>query len=151
MKRFVFRYQTLLDVRERARKEEEERLQALFVKLNEVRGNLSQLERDEQAQRDAWLSLQIEGVLPLDEVAMIQQFMTVLARRIVVEGRALEEANARVDNQREILSEAMRQVEVIRKLKERDERAWRDELERLEAAELDELATLRYAYVRRSV
>jgi flagellar FliJ protein len=146
MKRFKFRYQTLLEVRERAQKQEEELLQHLQRRLGEAEGALQGLHADEQAQRDAWLAAQQRGGLDLDQVAMIQQFLYVLDTRIKAQRRAVEDAVARVDNQRELLAEAMKQVEIIKKLKERDEKAWRDGIERSEAAELDELATLRHAY-----
>jgi len=146
MKRFKFRYQTLLEVRERAQRQEEELLQHLLRRQRAAEDELAALRRDEQAQRDAWLAAQEAGGLDLDQVAMIQQFLYVLETRIRKALQAMEDAVARVDNQRELLSEAMRQVEIISKLKERDEKAWRDGIERSEAAELDELATLRHAY-----
>jgi flagellar export protein FliJ len=146
MKRFTFRYQTLLEVRERTQREEEERLQYHLAKQREVESELAALYADEQAQRDAWLAMQSDGTLQLDDMAMIHQFMSVLERRIRLQKQSLEDAVARSDNQREILTEAMRAAEIIRKLKERDQKDWREVLERSEAAELDEMATLRYAY-----
>ena len=146
MKRFKFRYQTLLEVRERAQQQEQELLQFLLVGLATARNELTSLQNDEQAQHAAWLSSQAAGILHLDDVAMIQQFLYVLDSRIHAQRQAVEDASARADNQRELLTEAMRQAEIIRKLKERDEKAWRDELEKAEAAELDELATLRHAF-----
>ena len=126
MKRFTFRYQTLLEVRERAQREEEERLQYLLGQQRESAADLAKLHADEQAQRDAWLEMQADGTLRLDDMAMIHQFMSVLERRIRVQQRAHEDGVARSDNQREILTEAMRQAEIIRKLKERDLKAWRE-------------------------
>jgi flagellar export protein FliJ len=149
MKRFKFRYQTLLEVRERAQRQEEELLQHLLRRHGEAESALAKLHGDEQAQRDAWLAAQRAGGLDLDDVAMIQQFLYVLETRIKAQRQAVEDAVARVDNQRELLAEAMKQVEIIKKLKERDEKAWRDGIERAEAAELDELATLRHAYNQR--
>jgi flagellar export protein FliJ len=146
MKRFTFRYQTLLEVRERTQHEEEEKLQYHLAQQRTAEGELSKLYADEQDQRDAWLAMQSDGTLKLDEMAMINQFMTVLERRIGQQKRSVEDAIARTDNQRELLTEAMRAAEIIRKLKERDQKTWRDDLERSEAAELDEIATLRYAY-----
>lgn len=148
MKRFRFRYQTLLEVRERAQKQEEEILQHLLRRQGDAEQALNKLKADEQAQRDSWMALQAGGALPLDEIAMIQGFLQILEKRIRSARQAYEDATARCDNQRALLTDAMRQVEIIRKLKERDEKAWRDALERSEAAELDELATLRYAFVR---
>ncbi|MDB5098744.1 MAG: Flagellar FliJ protein [Cyanobacteria bacterium RYN_339] len=146
MKRFTFRYQTLLEVRERAQQQEQELLQHLLRRQQESQGELAGLFNDEQAQRDAWLAAQQSGGLDLDDIAMIQQFLYVLDTRIRAQRQAVEDSVARVDNQRELLTEAMRQAEIIRKLKERDEKAWRAEVESAEAKELDELATLRHAY-----
>ena len=86
--------------------------------------------------------------LNLDDVTMIQRFMLVLDQRTAKQRQVVGDAKARVDNQRELLAEAMRQVEVIKQLKERDEKAWRAAIEEAEARELDELATLRYSYGR---
>lgn len=146
MKRFKFRYQTLLEVRERAQQQEEEVMQHLLRRQHESEAALQKIVDEERAQHDAWMALQTSGPLQLDDVAVIQQFLMVLEKRIRVQRAAVEEAIARTENQRELLTEAMREAEVIRKLKERDEKAWRDALEKAEAAELDELATLRYAF-----
>ena len=150
MKRFKFRYQTLLEVRERAEKLEEEVLQRHLGSLAKASGAMEELMGQERAQQAAWIGAQGQaGGVDLDNVAMIQRFLVVLDQRIGRQRAEVEQAEARVANQRELLAEARRQAEVIRQLKERDQKAWREELERAEARELDELATLRYAHRQR--
>ena len=130
MKRFKFRYQTLLDVRERAQRLEEEALQHHLASLARAEEELGNILAQSNAQQEAWVAAQGAPALNLDDVTMIQRFMLVLDQRTAKQRQVVGDAKARVDNQRELLAEAMRQVEVIKQLKERDEKAWRAAIER---------------------
>lgn len=143
MKRFAFRYQTVLDVRERVEKQEEDVLQRL---LGQQRGQEAERDRliaEEAMLRTAWTH-EVSGALDLDALLTMHASLDGMARKIEQQRHAVDVARARTDNQREILAKAMQEAEVLRKLKQRDLDAWRTALDRAENAFLDEMATLRH-------
>lgn len=143
MKRFVFRYQTLLGVREQEQRREEEVLSRLLNAQAESLRELEHLQHEARAQREAFAD-HLRGQVDLDAVRMMHDCLDGKERMIRMAQDSLDAACARTENQREVLVKAMQAVEVLKKLKERDLSAWRKALEAAENAALDELATLRY-------
>jgi flagellar export protein FliJ len=148
MKRFAFRYQTLLEVREQAQRREEEKLRRLLGDQAAEAADLARLESEAEASRQAFAA-ELGGRLELDHVLTMHGCLDAHAARIEAARRRLEACEARVLNQREVLLVTQQEAEVLRRLKARDFEAWRRSLERAEAALLDEIATLRHT--RRSV
>lgn len=143
MKRFAFRYQTVLDVRERLQKQEEDALQRLLGRQRAEEAEHERLVAEEAMLRTAWTD-QVSGALDLDALLTMHASLDGMARKIAQQKHAVDVATARTDNQREILTKAMQEAEVLRKLKQRDFDAWRIALDRAENAQLDEMATLRH-------
>jgi flagellar FliJ protein len=143
MKRFAFRYQTVLDVRERLEKQEEDLLQRLLGRQRAEEAERDRLVAEEASLREAWTE-RVSGALDLDALLTMHTSLDGMARRIAKQRQAVEVAKARTDNQREILTKAMQEAEVLRKLKQRDFDAWRLAIDRAENAAIDEMATLRH-------
>jgi flagellar FliJ protein len=143
MKRFVFRYQTLLEVRERAEKQEQDVLSRLLTRQRAEEADTERFVQDEIALRAAWTE-QVSGALDLDALLTMHSSLDGMARKIELQRHQAELAKAHTDNQREILAKVTQNAEIMRKLKQRDFDAWRAALEKAEAAFLDELATLRH-------
>jgi flagellar export protein FliJ len=143
MKRFVFRYETLLGVREQEQRREEEQLSRLLRAQADALREMERLEAEASDQRRAFGG-HLQGRVDLDAVRMMHDCLDAKERLIALAREAHETARARTENQREVLLKALQAVEVLKKLKERDFTAWRRALETAENAALDELATLRY-------
>ena len=143
MKRFVFRYETLLGVREQEQRREEEQLSRFLRAQAEALHEVERLEAEALDQRRAFGG-HLQGRVDLDAVRMMHDCLDAKERLIALAREAHETACARTENQREVLLKALQAVEVLKKLKERDFTAWRRALEAAENAALDELATLRY-------
>lgn len=145
MKKFSFRYQTLLEVRERRKKAEEEKLALLTAQVLGEEAQLGRLKGEEGAQREAWMNMQLEGALDLQQMVLYQEYFLRMELRQKSQQERIDEARARVLNQRDLLLEAHRELTSIEKLKERDEKVWREAIDKAENDLLDELATVRYA------
>lgn len=143
MKRFAFRYQTVLDVRERLQKQEEDVLMRLLSRQRAEEAEHERLVAEEVSLRGAWTD-QVSGALDLDALLTMHASLDGMARKIEQQRQVCDVARARTDNQREILTRAMQEAEVLRKLKQRDFDAWRIALDKAESAQLDEIATLRH-------
>jgi flagellar FliJ protein len=147
MKRFQFRYQTLLEVRERKKKIEEERFTRFLGEQRLAESELAELVAHETAQRNEMGSIQQGDSLDLQMIGIFQGFLIDLERRIKQQESRVKEAHVRMGQQKYLLDAALREWEMVVKLKERDEKAWRMEVERGENALMDELATLRHGRV----
>jgi flagellar FliJ protein len=145
MKKFKFRYQTLLEVRERRKKAEEEKLQVLTAAVQAEEAELARIQGEEAAQRQAWMTMQLEGALDLQQMVLYQDYFARMELRQKAQQGRIDEARARVLNQRDMLVAAHRELEAIEMLKERDQKAWQSAIDKAENELLDELATIRYA------
>lgn len=145
MKKFKFRYQTLLEVRERRKKTEEEKLAVLTAEVQAEEAELGRLKVEEDTTREGWMTMQREGALDLQQMVLYQEFFQRMEQRQNAQQDRIDEARTRVLNQREILVLAHQEYEAIAKLKERDEKAWAAAIEKAENEFIDELATVRYA------
>lgn len=144
MKQFKFRYQTVLEVRERKQKAEEERLHYLMAGQAREQAELDRLKAEHADRYAELIAAQQEASLDLQSLVIYQNYLASMDKRIRLQADAVGDAAARVANQRELLLEAQREAEIMRKLKERDKAAWQKALDQAEAALLDELATSRY-------
>lgn len=143
MKRFLFRYETLLGVREQEQRREEEQLARLLNAQSEALREVEGLQQRAQAQRGDFAQ-HLQGNVDLDAVRTMHDCLEGTERLIRQAQESYDAACARTANQREVLVKATQAVEVLKKLKDRDLSAWRKALEAAENAALDELATLRY-------
>lgn len=144
MKKFSFRYQTLLEVRERTLKAEDERLQALLGQQAKEQNELNRLKGEHAIKWQELVDAQQASSLDLQSLVLYQNFLLGLETLIKRQQDALDDAAARSENQRAILVDAKREAEVIQKLKERDQKAWQAAIDKAEAEMLDELATVRH-------
>lgn len=146
MKRFAFRYEVLLSVRERHEGEEREALRKLQARLGQEQDEAARLDRDLVHQRLAFAKASAPGTLDLEALGFAQSFITGLERALEGQRREVALWEARVENQRQSLAHAAREAEAIRRLKAKHFAAWVAELEGQEARFLDELATVRHAH-----
>lgn len=144
MKRFAFRYEVLLTVRERREGEERERYRQVKARLNEEIAEKERLAQDLIDRRQAFAQASGPGRLDLEALGFAQQFITGLERALDAQSREVALWDARAFNQQESLAAAAREAEAIRRLKAKHFEAWQRELESQEAKFLDELATLRF-------
>ena len=143
MKRFRFRYQTLLEVRERHEKAQEEKFRQALALLAEAEAALQAIQAEFEAAR-AEQRASSEGALDLQSLLLFQEYLHSLERRIESQQAVVDEAKERVEARRGLLAEATQQAEIVRKLKQKAERTWLESIDAAEAAFLDELATVRY-------
>lgn len=145
MKRFAFRYEVLLSVRERREGEERERLRQIQDRLNQERAEEARLRQDLLDRREAFAKASGPGRLDLEALGFAQSFITGLERALDGQAREVALWEARAHNQQQALAHAAREAEAIRRLKAKQFAAWLAEVEAQEARFLDELATLRHS------
>jgi len=145
-KRFIFRLQTVLEVKERQEEEEKRKLSELIAWQRQEEQILAQMVHKEQATRQMLKDKQAAGVyLEVDELKRISYFLKKIAADIEAQKAKLIEIARRIEEQRQNLIKAAQEKKTLEMLKEQHHHEWLREIEEEEARFLDELATLKYA------
>lgn len=85
------------------------------------------------------------------EVEQINQYLTGQDFRIKQQNQRLLEFEKLVESRREILRQAMIEVKIIDKLKEKKKEAYNEKVKKDEQAELDELTVLRFSRIENQI
>jgi len=145
-KRFIFRLQTVLEVKERQEEEEKRKLSELIAWQRQEEQILAQMVHKEQATRQMLKDKQAAGVyFEVDELKRISYFLKKIAADIEAQKAKLIEIARRIEEQRQNLIKAAQEKKTLEMLKEQHHHEWLREIEEEEARFLDELATLKYA------
>lgn len=145
-KRFVFRLQTVLEVKERQEEEEKKKLSELIAWQRQEEQILAQMVHKEQDTRQRLKDKQEAGqYLEVDELKRISYFLKKIAADIEAQKAKLVEIARRIEEQRQALIKAAQEKKTLEMLKEQHHHEWLREIEEEEARFLDELATLKYA------
>lgn len=144
MKKFKFRLQPLLRVREHL---EKERQKELAVVLHQIRGQqnaLTELSRSRTATMSSQRNDSI-GFLSATHLLVYSRYLLRLKGKELADSEILKELEIKADGCRERLTEASKQKQIFEKLKEKQFDNHRLENEKAENAELDEIAIMSFA------
>lgn len=145
-KRFVFRLQTVLDIKIKKEEEEKKKLGELIAWQKQEEAILAQMIGQEQQTRDMLKEKQATGQwLEVDELKRISYFLKKIANDIAAQKQKLVDIARRIDEQRDALLNAVKEKKTLETLKENQYNEWVREVDEEEAKVLDELATLKYA------
>ena len=145
-KRFVFRLQTVLEVKERAEEEEKRKLSDLIAWQRDEEAVLAGMIAKEQQTRQHLKDKQQTGAfLEVDELQRISYFLKKIAQDIIAQRAKLVEIARRIEEQRVALMKAAQEKKTLEMLKEQHYNEYMQEIEEEERKLLDELATLKYA------
>jgi len=145
-KRFIFRLETVLQVKLRKEDEEKKKLADLIAWQREEERILAEMVYREQNTRASLKEKQATGQwIEVDELKRIANFLKKIAKDIEMQKEKLQEIERRIEEQRLALLQAVQERKTLEMLKEQQHEEWRAEVEAEEAKFLDELATLKYA------
>lgn len=145
-KRFVFRLQTVLEVKIKAEDEEKRKLAELIAWQKQEEAVLVQMEQDLLSNQNRIKDAQRTGkYLEVDELKRISYWIEKLKKDIIAQKAKLVEIARRIEAQREALIKAAQERKTLEMLKEQHYNEYMAEIEEEERKLLDELATLKYA------
>lgn len=139
-----FRFQTLLDYRNRIVENRQIELATAQRHLAEMQAVLAQLLAD-RARFAEQLQRTLNGVLRIDEIEHQYRFLTALDQRIAEQRAQIQTAEESVEDARSALEAAMKDRKTLEKLQEYDEAALHEALRQREASALDDLNIARYS------
>ncbi len=142
MKKFQFRLQPVMRLREAARDERRQELaDALAVEAN-LREQMRAIEREQQSARHGYTAT--VGAVNVDRLLESQRYATVLELQRRMLDRQLADVAAEIDKRRQAVVEADREVKTVEKLRETQAQRWRFAAERKDQVALDEIAAQRF-------
>lgn len=119
MKKFKFRLQRLLEIKEAAEKEIKNELAAIVAVQNVERTRQDELRTSIDLHRKNFREKMKEGKYRIAEGIYLEKYLDISYRAIDVAGKRIEEIEPEVQGVRESLVEASRERKVVEKLRER--------------------------------
>ncbi|MBI2252365.1 MAG: flagellar export protein FliJ [Armatimonadetes bacterium] len=143
-KKFKFKLQSILELKQKKEDEEKERLGKLFSKLNQAKIELENLKNKEIQAKTELKSKQISGGMDVEELKRYHYHINKLNNAVINQKIKIKEINIEIDKQREILLICAKEKKTYEKLKEKYHQKFIEELDEEERKFIDELATMRY-------
>ncbi|TET32137.1 MAG: flagellar export protein FliJ [Planctomycetota bacterium] len=145
MKRFRFRLETLLRVREQKEKLKQREFAEEVGKVTEVQDQIDDIEK---AIADTLETLGSKAKIGYDPQAVLAYYRYIfnMQRYSAARSRHLETLMVEYDKKREELVQASRDKRVLENLKKRHHETWRHEVMREDQIEMDEIGNMRAAH-----
>lgn len=143
-KKFKFKLENILKLKQKKEDEEKERLARLFRKLEEEEEKLRNLQKEKTDSVTYIKSKKSSGSLDIDELKMYQLHLEKLEEKIENQKFYIEQTKKEVEKQRQILIEAAQERKTYEKLKEKQQEEFNKAFELEERKFIDEIATMRY-------
>jgi flagellar FliJ protein len=138
MARFVYRLQKVYELRERKKKEQEQRVIDAQKRVREAEDAVQAKKEEIRETRKSMLS----SAHTL--MAIHDEFLHRLNQQLDALYEELEMAKRRLEHERQLLIKAQADLEALVKHKEKAHEEWLEEEKRLEMKQLDEIAGQRY-------
>ena len=139
MAKFVFRLQAVLRHRKAIEQEKQRDLAVAVARFAELEAQLKALESSMRETNDDVRRNRLTGRLDVAFITAHRRFQLGMQRKALELATRMAAAQRDVDAARAALAEAAKQRMVLDKLREKQHARWREELERKELADLDEV------------
>lgn len=148
MKRFSFRLQTVLELREKKLEDKRREMAIVIAKLNEENEKLEKMHSRQQAIRNYLDKIYTSGdELDIMEVTNYKDFLG----KVIIDAKnqkvVIEKISQLLKFKQLEVTEALKEVKVLEKLKETQEKKFYQHIEYVQAKEIDDIATTRYKKV----
>jgi flagellar FliJ protein len=137
--KFVFRLQAVLRHRKAVEQEKLRDLAMAAARLKEAQEELAALDESMRATNEDVRRNRLTGRLDVGFIVAHRRYLLGMQRKALEVAAKIAAAQKIVDAARAGLAEAAKQRMVLEKLREKQEARWREEIERKELAQLDEV------------
>lgn len=145
MKKFKFSLQTVHNIRETKRGQEQLKLADLRAKLEDASQQLEALENKRRETLDKYAAKLQSGEVDVFQMSLLTDYLKALANSENAARENVKMVQQACSNQRTTLAEAARNVEVTTKLHERQRAKFDLESARIEQNNLDEMVSINFA------
>lgn len=144
MKKYSFRLQPVLDIREKTLEDKRLEMAQVIQLLNEQQEGLERLIAKQISYKDELESLSLEDDLNVFALANFKNYMVNLQEQITQQEHNIENTKKALRVKQEAVNEALKDVKVLEKLKEKQSQKFYKDIEMKEANEIDDISTARY-------
>lgn len=145
MKKYSFRLQPVLDIRERKLEDKRLEMAKVIKLLNEYQDELKALQDKFSSFHDELETLLSSGDnIDVSQLAGYNGYLFQVEQEIKDKQMTIENTKKVLRVKQNEVSEALKDVKVLEKLKENQSKKFYDEIEKKEAAEIDDIVTARY-------
>lgn len=144
MKKYSFRLQPVLDIREKTLEDKRLEMAQVIQLLNEQQEGLERLIAKQTSYKDELESLSLEDDLNVFALANFKNYMVNLQEQITQQEHNIENTKKALRVKQEAVNEALKDVKVLEKLKEKQSQKFYKGIEMKEANEIDDISTARY-------
>lgn len=146
MKKFSFRLQTVLEMREKKLEDERKEMAVIVQRLNEQIGALEKIQaRQNNIRKNIDFLYSEDKPLDIMEVVNYKDFLGKLLIDEQKQNLVVEQFRKILAVKQREVTEALKQVKILEKLKETKQEKFYKEIAYQEAKELDDIASTRYA------
>ena len=147
-KRFTFRFDTMLKIRQQREDEKKRIVAARLREIGRVQDRIRSIETQTEQERQVTRTAQASGRIDLQQAMRRRHWLGHL-HKLQLETEAHRRVlKAKLAQERATLAEAAKERRILGKLKERQWERYRSEQERAEVKAADEMATIRYVFER---
>ena len=144
MKKYSFRLQPVLDIREKTLEDKRLEMAQVIQLLNEQQDGLGKLLAKQDAYKEELESLSLEDDLNVFSLANFKNYMVNLQMQIKQQEANIENTKKALRVKQDAVNEALKDVKVLEKLKEKQSQKFYRDIEMKEANEIDDISTARY-------
>lgn len=144
MKKYSFRLQPVLDIREKTLEDKRLEMAQVIQLLNEQQEGLERLIAKQASYKDELESLSLEDDLNVFALANFKNYMVNLQEQITQQEHNIENTKKALRVKQEAVNEALKDVKVLEKLKEKQSQKFYKDIKTKEANEIDDISTARY-------
>ncbi len=144
MKKYSFRLQPVLDIREKTLEDKRLEMAQVIQLLNEQQEGLERLIAKQASYKDELESLSLEDDLNVFALANFKNYMVNLQEQITQQEHNIENTKKALRVKQEAVNEALKDVKVLEKLKEKQSQKFYKDIEMKETNEIDDISTARY-------
>ncbi|MCX7822918.1 MAG: flagellar export protein FliJ [Syntrophobacterales bacterium] len=123
---FKFRYDNLLEYREKLLEQEQGELARMTQEAKAIEKEYLRLQTERFKYAEAFSMKQVEGISP-EECKLFSENLEALEQRLLEEQMRLKKAMERLEEQRNKLIEMKKKVEMLKVLKEQEEKRYKKE------------------------
>lgn len=144
MKKYSFRLQPVLDIREKTLEDKRLEMAQVIQLLNEQQDGLGKLLAKQDAYKEELESLSLEDDLNVFSLANFKNYMVNLQTQIKQQEANIENTKKALRVKQDAVNEALKDVKVLEKLKEKQSQKFYRDIEMKETNEIDDISTARY-------
>ena len=146
MKKFKFRMQVVLDMREKELEARQMEMAKILAALNDQKEKLQSIILAQEENKNRLEILSTSEDLDIIQVQMHQGYAVKLTTDGINQERIIANTEAILKHKQKEVLEAHQKVEVLRKLKEKQEQEYYKEFLQAEAKEIDDITSARFRF-----